>query len=334
MASILTKIKTKIGETFRANDWRVPSTRNPPPATGGVPAIPAHPPAPYPHGATVPLPLSELTPEQLKARRLAILAQVAFDVPVHRRVLNTARNIWRVIGPFCFVLFTAWEVFYFISSFMPKDGSWTTKVLLWGITLLIEVPFMMATYDMAERKAAAAEKQARGEKNTDRDTIGAIMLWLFLAAVNVCGQVAFLVLVTRVGADPFSADPRTIGLWFFIVFRVSGVLAGDAYTAFFLRPDETSVDRVLRTQEAQMRGEELLAKSDANRLRTEAETDAAIRHIKIAVDREEREAEFIEDWQKMNMQQTLERQQRFMEWEARHMRIDSVKEEHRDTGDL
>src|SRR5437588_664593 len=91
-------------------------------------------------------------------------------------------------------------------SFMPPDSSWTNSVLIWGITLLIEVPFMIATYDMAERKAVAAERRARGEKSRDRDTVGAVLLWLFLAAVNVAGQIAFLVLITRIGGDVVSCD--------------------------------------------------------------------------------------------------------------------------------
>lgn len=329
MAKTTTAIKNTIG---RFNPFK----RNPnsPTSTGGVPASPPHPFPPSPHGATAHTSLSDLTAEQLQARRRATLASLSFDVPFHRRVLNGVKNIWRIIGPFCFVLFTAWEVFYFISSFMPKDEAWTSKVLIWGITLLIEIPFMMATYDQAERKAVTAERRGRGESNRDRDTVGSLIAWLFLAAVNVAGQVAFLVLITRLGGNPLTNDPRMLGLWFFIVMRVSGVLVGDAYTAFFLRPDDTTIERVLRTQEAQMQGEKLLAESDAQRLRSEAETDAQIRRIKISVERDEREAAFMADWQKMNMQQTLGRQKQFMIAEnARFRQVNGVEEE-AETGDL
>ena len=327
MAKSTTSIKNTIG---RLNPFK----RQPDPskAMGGVPVSLPQPQAPSSNGATASL--SGLTADELQARRRDMLAAVSFDVPKHRQVLNLVKNIWRIIGPFCFVLFTAWEVFYFISSFMPPDGAWTNKVLIWGITLLIEVPFMIATYDMAERKAVAAERRARGEKNRDRDTVGAVMLWLFLAAVNVAGQIAFLVLITRVGGDAFAGDSRTVGLWFFILIRVSGVLAGDAYTAFFLRPDDTTVERLLRTQEAQVQGEKLLADSDAQRLRSEAENDAAIRRIKVSVERDEREARFMTDWQHMNMQQTLERQQQFMIAERKRMREINGVDDNPNTGDL
>lgn len=327
MAHASTRIKNTIGRLNPFGRQRL--AQHPPPssnATGGAPASPST------GGASSSL--SGLSAEELQARRREMLASVSFDIPAHRRVLNTVKNVWRIIGPFCFVLFTAWEVFYFISSFMPKEGAWTNKVLIWGITLLIEVPFMIATYDMSERKAVVAERRARGDPYRERDIVGAILLWCFLAAVNVAGQVAFLVLITSVGDNPFSGDSRTVGLWFFIVIRVSGVLAGDAYTAFFLRPDETTVDRLLRTQEAQMRGEKLLADSDAHRLRGEAENDAAIRRIKVSVERDEREAAFINDWQHMNMQQTLQRQKQFMIAEnARFKQVNGIEED-ADTGDL
>ena len=328
MANILTKIKTEIGK-LRSTHPRQP----PPSATGAAP------PAPLPasgNGAAVnpASSLSGLSAEELTARRRAMLASVAFDVPFHRRVLNRVKNIWRVIGPFCFVLFTAWEVFYFIHSFMPPESSWTSSALIWGITLLIEIPFMIATYDMAERKAVAVERRERGDTKADRDTVGAILLWCFLAMVNIAGQIAFLVLITRVGGNPFAGDTRTTGLWFFIVVRVSGVLAGDAYTAFFLRPDENSVDRLLRTQEAQMRGEKALTQSDADRLRLEAENDATIRRIKVSVERDEREARFMADWQTMNMQQTLERQRQFMIAETSRMREANGLDEEPNSGQL
>jgi hypothetical protein len=329
MATTTTAIKNTIG---RFNPFQ--RKPNSPTATGGVPASSPQPFPPSPHSAAAHTSLSGLTAEQLQARRRATLASVSFAVPFHRRVLNGVKNIWRMIGPFCFVLFTAWKVFYFISSFMPQDEAWTSKVLIWGITLLIEIPFMMATYDQAERKAVTAERRGRGEITRERDTVGSLMAWLFLAAVNVAGQVAFLVLITKLGGNPFTNDSRMLGLWFFIVMRVSGVLVGDAYTAFFLRPDESSVERVLRTQEAHMQGEKLLAESDAQRLRSEAETDAQIRRIKVSVERDEREAAFMADWQHMNMQQTLGRQKQFMIAEnARFRQVNGIEEE-AETGDL
>jgi hypothetical protein len=329
MAKSSTAIKNRIGRLNPLNLFR--SHPNPHTIQGGVTAVPSPTYTRSSNGATD---ASAMTAEELQQRRRGILASVSFDVPRHRRVLNAAKNIWRILGPFCFVLFTAWEVFYFINSFMPHDSAWMNKALIWGITLLIEIPFMVATYDMAERKAVAAERRAREKPTKERDMVGALLLWMFLAVVNVAGQVAFLVLITRVGGNPFAGDSRTVGLWFFICIRVSGVLAGDAYTAFFLRPDDTTIDRILRAQEAQMRGEKALAESDADRLRMEAESNAMVRRIQISVERDERESNFIADWQQMNMQQTLERQKQFMIAERSRMRELNGLDDAPNSGDL
>jgi hypothetical protein len=329
MAKTSTAIKNRIGRLNPLHLFR--GNPNPSTAQGGVTTVPA---SSYTRSSNDTTALSGMTTEELQQRRRGVLATVSFDVPRHRRVLNAAKNLWRILGPFCFVLFTAWEVFYFINSFMPPEGAWTNKALIWGITLLIEVPFMVATYDMSERKAVAAERRARGEPTRERDLVGALLLWLFLAAVNVAGQVSFLVLITRVGGNPFAGDSHTVGLWFFICIRVSGVLAGDAYTAFFLRPDDTTIDRILRAQEAQMRGEKALAESDADRLRMEAESNALVKRIQISVERDEREATFIADWQQMNMQQTLERQKQFMIAERSRMRELNGLDDAPNSGDL
>src|SRR5579875_3073055 len=85
----------------------------------------------------------------------ALLDGMSFDLPVHARFLNGVKNVWRVIGPPTFVIFTAWEVFYYMNHFL-QASDFMSKVLLWGITLLIEVPFMIATFDQAERKRVRA----------------------------------------------------------------------------------------------------------------------------------------------------------------------------------
>src|SRR5258707_995248 len=131
MAKSTTAIKNTIG---RLNPLKLFGRNpNPPTSSGGVPAALPQPHAPSTRGATAQASLSGMTAEELQQRRRGILASVSFDIPRHRRVLNAVKNIWRIIGPFCFVLFTAWEVFYFISSFMPPDAAWTNKALIWGI---------------------------------------------------------------------------------------------------------------------------------------------------------------------------------------------------------
>ncbi len=275
---------------------------------------------------------SDLTADELSIRRREILANTPFDLPFHRKFMNWLKDTWRVIGPPSFVVFTVWEVFYFMNHFM-KATNVLDFVLLWGISLIIEIPFMIATYDQSERRERAAELRARGRPDTLPGQKSSLIFWCCLAAVNIVGQMSFLAFITHAGMS--LTDPNTIGLWLFIVFRVTGVIVGDCYTAFHLLPTEANIDRVLRTQQAQMEGEQRLAASDAERLRKDAESKQAVRRVELSVKREEREVNFMEEWQQMNMRQTLARQQRFMELENRQLRqLLPEEKEPPDTGDL
>jgi hypothetical protein len=64
-----------------------------------------------------------------------------------------------------------------------------------------------------------------------------------------------------------------------------------------------------------MEGERRLAASDARRMREDAEAKRDVRLVELSVKRDERESDFMEQWQVMNMRQTLERQRRFIEME-------------------
>src|SRR5437762_9927561 len=174
---------------------------------------------------------SEMTPEQIIARNRAILAQVSHNPPVHKSFMEGAKSVWRVVGPIAFIVFTAGEVYYYIKRFLPEDNSVWTQVLLWGITLLIEIPFCIATYDLSGRKKRSVDAKRSGREAPDKDTTGAVIMWCAMASINLAGQIAFLVFITKVGN--FSRDWPIYG---FIVFRVVGVIVGDAYVAFFLAP--------------------------------------------------------------------------------------------------
>jgi hypothetical protein len=275
---------------------------------------------------------SDLTADELSLRRRAILANTPFDLPAHRKFMNWLKDTWRVIGPPAFVVFTVWEVFYFMNHFLKVSNVFDV-ILLWGISLIIEIPFMIATYDQSERRERAAERRARNEPDNLPGKVSSLVFWCLLAAVNIVGQVSFLAFVTHAGLS--LTDPSVIGLWLFIIFRVTGVIIGDCYTAFHLLPTEASIDRVLRAQQAQMEGEQRLAASDAERLRKDAEAKQAVRRVELAVQREEREVEFMEEWQKMNMRQTLARQLKFMELENQQLRqLGTSMNGEPETGDL
>jgi hypothetical protein len=246
--------------------------------------------------------------------------------------MNAVKETWRVLGPVAFVFFTVWEVYYFMNHFLVTANVFDV-VLLWGISLIIEIPFMIATYDQSERRERAAERRARGEDDRMPGTGSSLAFWCILALVNVAGQIAFLSFVTRAGSS--LSSPSAVGLWGFIILRVTGVIVGDCYTAFHLLPTEASIDRVLRGQKAQMDGEKRLADSDAERLHKDAETQQSLSRIQISVQRDKREAAFMEEWQRLNIAQALERQHHFIALERRQLReLTSGTSEDKETGGL
>jgi hypothetical protein len=277
--------------------------------------------------STAQLSITDMSPEDIQRRNYAILAGVKHDPTFHDMVLDFIKEVWRIVGPMFFVVFTAGEVFYYLRHFLPDDHNPWTQVLLWGVTLLIEIPFMIATYDLSSRKKRVLEAREAGRASRDKDTVGAVIAWCFMALVNITGQVAFLVLITKASPDAVAS----MGIYFFIIVRVLGVLLGDAYTAFFLSPAETTITRILRTQKAQQEGVKLLSESSMERQREESRLMLEMRRNQNTIAREQSEADFLNEFARMNMRNALESQQRFLQGPKEQLLSDQVEQE---TGEL
>ncbi|SRR6266550_5109467 len=262
----------------------------------------------------------EMTPEQITARNRAILAQVSHNPPAHKRFMEKAKSTWRFIGPIAFIVFTAGEVYYYIKHFLPEDNSWGTQTLLWGITLLIEIPFCMATFDLSGRKERAVEAKRAGREAPDKDTVGAIFMWVVMALINIAGQMAFLFFITKAGS--FSRDWP---IYFFIAFRVVGVIVGDAYVAFFLTPAPPEVEHIVRHQKAQGDGFDQLNDASMERQLKESRAHMQLEHNQRTIDREKSDAAFMEQFNEMNKQHALKQQQRMIERDDRK-KIEGPKE--------
>lgn len=255
--------------------------------------------------------ITRMTPEQVTARNYAILAKVSHNPPAHTVFLEFCKSVWRIIGPIAFIVFTAGEVYYYIKHFLPDDNSPWTEALLWGITLLIEIPFAIATYDLSERKARAVEARRAGHEPPDKDTTGAIIMWCMMACINIGGQMAFLFFITKAGN--FNRDWP---VYLFIAFRVIGVILGDAYVAFFLSPSPTKLSHVLRHQKAQGEGFEQLSNQHIERQIKESRAKMQIEHNQRMMERERSDAKFLDKFHKMNAQAALQRQAQLLEIEG------------------
>ncbi len=255
--------------------------------------------------------ITQMTPEQITARNHAILAKVSHNPPAHESFMEFVKNTWRVIGPIAFIVFTAGEVYYYIKHFLPSDNSVWTDVLLWGITLLIEIPFAIATFDLSGRKSRAAEAKRAGQEPPDKDTTGAVLMWFVMAAINISGQMAFLFFVTKAGNFH-----RDWPVYLFIGFRVVGVIVGDAYTAFFLSPSPTKVSHVIKHQKAQEEGFDQLNTAAIQRQLKESRAQLQLEQNQRTMERERSDAAFITRFNDMNAQHMLRQQARLLEIEG------------------
>jgi hypothetical protein len=259
--------------------------------------------------------LSELTPEQVTARNYAILSKVSHDPPAHKSFMGWLKDMWRIVGPIAFIVCTVGEVYYYVKHFLPEDNSFWTQALLWGISLLIEIPFAMATFDLSERKERADEARRSGQEPPDRDTPGAVMMWFAMAIINISGQMAFLFFITKAG--DFQRDWPIYG---FIVFRVVGIIIGDAYVAFFLKPSPTKLSNVLKHQKAQSEGFAQLTDQHIEGQLKKSRAQLQLEHNQRTIDREKRDAAFMEQFNEMNKQYALRQQQRMIERDERDER--------------
>jgi hypothetical protein len=254
---------------------------------------------------------SQMTPEQIMARNRAILAKVSHNPPGHKRFMEWAKSTWRVVGPVAFIVFTAGEVYYYIKHFLPDDNSVWTQVLLWGITLLIEIPFCMATYDLSGRKERAVEAKREGREEPDKDTPGAIGMWLAMAVINIGGQAAFLFFITKAGT--FKADWP---IYLFIAFRVVGVIVGDAYVAFFLTPAPLEVEHIVKHQKAQGEGFDQLADAATERQIKESRAQMLLEQNQRTMDTERKNAAFVARFNDMHAEHMLRQQAQLLEIKA------------------
>ena len=225
--------------------------------------------------------------------------------------MEGVKNVWRIIGPIAFIVFTAGEVYHYIKHFLPSDNSIWTQVLLWGITLLIEIPFCMATFDLSGRKERAVEAKNAGYDAPDKDTPGAIVMWVTMALINIAGQMAFLFFVTKAGTFD-----RDWPIYLFIAFRVIGVIIGDAYVAFFLSPAPLEVDHIVKHQNAQTEGLDRLNDASINQRIKESRAQMLLEQNQRTMDTERKNAHFVARFNDMHAEHMLRQQAQLLELKA------------------
>ncbi|HEU5373834.1 MAG TPA: hypothetical protein VFV38_00190 [Ktedonobacteraceae bacterium] len=249
-----------------------------------------------PHGgnagaAGVPLTTSDMTQEQLRARRLRRVESAKVARPFHEAIMLLALKCWLVIGPPAFVVLTTSEVAYIFAALLPPGDS-GDKIILFG-ALFVDLAMMFTTFGVAIKRRDLAEKrevQGAVTKREEAEVWFGTGLWLVFAAINIIGQSAFLLRIVQANPNPGNLTL----IYLFIAARVTGFILGDACTAFFLAKVESSALKLIARSERE-KGMLYADMADAEGKRQimEAEAEARILLIQLEVQQKQRDAEFL-----------------------------------------
>jgi len=239
-----------------------------------------------------PLNTSNMTDEQLKARRTRMVEGAKFGRPLHENIMLIALKVWLLLGPPAFVALTTSEVAYIFASLLPPGDS-GDKIILLG-ALFVDLAMMFTTFGVALKRRDLASKTEANGGVVDKKNLAEVRfgtgLWLVFALINVVGQCAFLLHIVQ--SNPHPGDLNLIYL--FIAARVIGFILGDATTAFFLaKVDNSELKLIARSEREKGIIYAELAKAEGERKYTEAKADADIMLLQLKVQAEKDDAEFL-----------------------------------------
>ena len=247
-----------------------------------------------PHETTadgLPLTTSDMTQEQLRARRIRRVEGAKVARPLHESLMLFALKIWLVLGPPAFVLLTVFEVAYIFQQLLPPGDS-GDKIIFFG-ALFVDLAMMFTTFGVAIKRRDLAEKreiQGGVTKREEAEVWFGTGLWLIFAAINIIGQSAFLLRIVQASSHP--GDLHLIYL--FIAARVTGFILGDACTAFFLaKVDSSPLKLIARSEREKGMIYADIADAEGKRQIAEAEAEARILLIQLDVEQKRRDAEFL-----------------------------------------
>jgi hypothetical protein len=247
-----------------------------------------------PHETTAdgqPLTTSEMTQEQLRARRIRRVESAKVARPVHESIMLFALKLWLVLGPPVFVALTVFEVAYIFSSLLPPGDS-GDKIIFFG-ALFVDLAMMFTTFGVAIKRRDLAEKrevQGSVSKREEGEVWFGTALWLIFAAINIIGQSAFLLRIVQGNPNPGNLTL----IYLFIAARVTGFILGDACTAFFLaKVDSSPLKLIARSEREKGTIYADIADAEGKRQVAEAEAECKILLLRLDAQQKKEDAEFL-----------------------------------------
>jgi len=233
---------------------------------------------------------TNMSREQLKARRTNLIEGSKFGRPLHEAIMLFVLRIWLILGPIAFVALTTSEVAYILTRLVPPGDTGTYVIT--GGALFIDLAMMFTTFGVAIKRRDLAEKrEVNGavSKREDMEVWMGTIMWLIFAVINIISQAAFLLHIIAL-----SHDPNVNILYIFVASRVAGFILGDASTAFFLaKVDNSHLKLIARAEREKANLYSDIAKAEGERQLQEAKAEAEITLIQIRVEQEQEDAHFL-----------------------------------------
>ncbi len=217
---------------------------------------------------------SNMSPEELKARRIARVENAANIVEsLHVRAMLKFLDGLCFIGPFWILFWTTSEVGQLFTG-KPFDWadqtSWNVyAAALFGECILAGLTFV---WQYADTYLQSLDENSPQRVSLKSWVTGLGWTWLVFAAISAYGQFKYLESIW---------SPHDVSKYILIVGRVLIYTAGEWACAKYLGWRITTLKKI--AQEEKTRGEmyDLIAVQESNRMAKEAEADARLLNIKI-----------------------------------------------------
>ncbi len=249
---------------------------------------------------------SDMTQDQLRARRVRLVESAKVARPLHEAVMLFLLKVWLLVGPPAFVVLTVFEVSYIFSAMLPPGDS-GDKIIFFG-ALFVDLAMMFTTFGLAVKRRDLAEKREVNGSVPVREQAEVWFgtgLWLVFAVINIIGQSAFLLHIVQASHNPGNLTL----IYLFIAARVTGFILGDACTAFFLaKVDGNKLDLIARSERKKAALYADISSAEAERRLAEAKAEAEQTLIQIDVQQKKEDAEFLAEIKRDAFRRALGRQ--------------------------
>lgn len=287
-----TRIKNAIGRALGKSQTQTQAPAN----LAQTATVVAPPTITIKQNTTVPISTTNMTPDQLKARRLARVENARGLVEsIHIKVMLKYVDILCLVVPFAIVFLTTSELGQLFTG-KPFNITDQTSINMYLAALIAEATYAGCTFiwQYAEGYKASLE-DATERARMIRFTIGLALVWILFSAISAMGQYYYL----KTYWKPKSLDNFTYML---IWARVVILIGADFACAKYLGWRLTTTKKIAQEEKAKGEAYQEIEKQEARRRELEAELDLHIAQIDQAIETQKRNAQITNDVQEIMSQ--------------------------------